>query len=81
MRSSLFAILAFAGATFAQVNNDHLKTDVVLAKTCNRKSEKGDTINVHYSGTLQSDGSKFDASYDRGTPFSFKLGGGQVSFC
>lgn len=27
-----------------------------------------------YKGTLQSDGSKFDSSYDRGQPFSFVLG-------
>lgn len=32
---------------------------------------------MHYKGTLEN-GQKFDASYDRGTPFSFKLGEGQV---
>ena len=35
------------------------------------------TVVVHYRGTLE-DGSQFDASYDRGQPFSFPLGAGRV---
>jgi peptidylprolyl isomerase len=37
----------------------------------------GQTVTVNYSGTL-TDGTKFDSSYDRGQPFSFTLGVGQV---
>lgn len=33
---------------------------------------------MHYRGTLESDGSEFDASYNRGQPLSFHLGKGQV---
>jgi FK506-binding protein 2 len=33
---------------------------------------------VHYRGTLEADGSEFDASYNRGQPLSFTVGQGQV---
>ncbi|KAF9884300.1 Peptidyl-prolyl cis-trans isomerase fpr2 [Aspergillus nanangensis] len=45
---------------------------------CTRKTTKGDVVHMHYRGTLASDGSQFDASYDRGTPLKFPLGGGRV---
>eukprot|EP00931_Biecheleriopsis_adriatica_P009150 TRINITY_DN110246_c0_g1_i1.p1 TRINITY_DN110246_c0_g1~~TRINITY_DN110246_c0_g1_i1.p1 ORF type:complete len:138 (+),score=33.32 TRINITY_DN110246_c0_g1_i1:85-498(+) len=38
----------------------------------------GDELSMHYTGTLASDGSKFDSSVDRGRPFVFKIGLGMV---
>ncbi len=40
--------------------------------------KRGDTVVVHYTGWLKSNDVKFDSSLDRGTPFSFKIGVGQV---
>lgn len=51
---------------------------MVTPVECNRKTVAGDKINVHYRGTLEKDGSEFDASYNRGEPLSFTVGQGQV---
>jgi peptidylprolyl isomerase len=49
--------------------------DLVVGKGDSPKP--GQTAVVHYTGTL-ADGTKFDSSLDRGQPFSFILGQGQV---
>ena len=41
------------------------------------EAKAGDHISAHYVGTL-SDGTVFDSSRDRGVPFDFTLGAGQV---
>lgn len=39
---------------------------------------KGTKLAMHYKGTLASNGEAFDSSYDRGRPFEFKIGKGEV---
>jgi peptidylprolyl isomerase len=41
-------------------------------------AEPGKTVSVHYVGVSMLNGRQFDASWDRGEPFSFQLGAGQV---
>lgn len=41
------------------------------------EARPGKTVDVHYTGWLEN-GTKFDSSKDRGRPFSFSLGAGQV---
>ena len=57
-----------------------LKIEVVqsvAAEDCKVKSASGDTLHMHYTGTVL-DGAEFDSSVKRGKPFTFPLGGGRV---
>ncbi len=42
-----------------------------------QEAAAGQHVSVHYTGWL-TDGTKFDSSVDRGTPFQFPLGAGRV---
>ena len=70
----LASILTLAAAATAEGPTIEVLTPV----ECTRKTKLGDTISVHYRGTLAADGTQFDASYDRGQPLTFEVGKGRV---
>jgi FKBP-type peptidyl-prolyl cis-trans isomerase len=65
-------VFILGGKTY---NEKLIKEDVIVGKGAEAKT--GSVVSVHYLGTLE-DGTKFDSSYDRGQPFEFTLGRGEV---
>lgn len=66
--------LSFASLAFAA----ELGIETTHKVECSRKTQNGDGVSMHYRGKLQDTGKEFDASYNRGTPLTFKLGTGRV---
>jgi peptidylprolyl isomerase len=50
--------------------------DIVVGN--GKQAVSGTKVSVHYVGAAFSTGEEFDASWNRGQPFQFKLGKGQV---
>jgi len=53
-------------------------SEVYIGPRGQTRPEDGDEAAVHYVGSLESSGSIFDSSRDRGWPFSFRLGQGDA---
>jgi FKBP-type peptidyl-prolyl cis-trans isomerase len=85
----LLTILIILTATFTGVNMANAETKTLPSGLkidepvvgSGAEAVKGKQVTVHYTGWLWADnkkGAKFDSSVDRGSPFSFNLGAGQV---
>lgn len=73
----LFAGIACGGTeTITMTTESGLEIEDLVVGT-GQEPQAGSTVSVHYTGWLV-DGTKFDSSLDRGTPFDFVLGKGQV---
>jgi FK506-binding protein 2 len=80
MRScSLLSFLSFSLFSAVSVAAEGLQIEKThTVETCKRRTVNGDVIEMHYRGTLASDGSQFDSSYDRDSTLVFELGAGRV---
>ena len=77
--ASLIAMTASASAEYVTTPTGLKYQDEVVGTGPEPKA--GQKVSVHYTGWLDEGGKpgkKFDSSRDRGTPFSFTLGAGQV---
>lgn len=76
-----FALVAAGGAQAgATTTATGLKYEDAKAGT-GAEAKIGSTLSMHYTGWLYNGGAKgkkFDSSLDRGQPFEFQLGAGQV---
>jgi FKBP-type peptidyl-prolyl cis-trans isomerase len=74
----------FVGTAFVQENAKTTKSGlkyVDIKVGTGEEAIKGANVTVHYTGWLYVNGkrgTKFDSSVDRGEPFNFALGAGQV---
>ncbi len=75
MIKRLIPFLALASLTSLFAADDLLIQDTKLG--LGKEALRGTTVTVHYTGKL-TNGKVFDSSVERGEPFSFDLGSGQV---
>ncbi|KAJ3312757.1 cytochrome P450 monooxygenase 9 [Boothiomyces sp. JEL0838] len=59
-------------------DSNNLFKKILQEGTGELANRSGSTVKVHYTGSLFDNGDVFDSSVDRGTPFEFTLGKGQV---
>lgn len=71
----VIAVLLVWGGISYNKRSSFKQQDLVLGE--GREAKNGDKLAVHYEGTFL-DGKVFDSSYQRGQPFEFTLGAGEV---
>lgn len=75
---TLFGDLVVAASpSAASFVADKISLMIIKEGSGSAQTKSGDNIQVHYAGFLLN-GQKFDSSLDRGQPFTFALGQGQV---
>jgi len=85
---AIIVVLALAAAAVTYLivnrsgNSQEVKTASGLRYTditvgTGATPQRGQTVTVHYTGTLEN-GKKFDSSVDRGVPYTFRIGRGEV---
>lgn len=80
VRSSTAPPLAFPGVAGEPLRSESLPDGLELhdyAPGAGRVAVPGDRVRVHYVGQLL-DGTEFDSTYARATPFEIELGGGRM---
>jgi FKBP-type peptidyl-prolyl cis-trans isomerase len=84
----ILGVIVFVSTSHKTANNSSITNNMenqmqkplnieILKEGSGSEIKNGEKATVHYVGTLE-DGTKFDSSRDRGTPFSFTLGAGKV---
>ena len=76
-RRLILLVLACAALLVAGCGSDSSKESEATS-TPAAEATAGSNVTVQYVGTSFKNGRQFDASWDRGEPFSFQLGAGSV---
>lgn len=80
------ALVGYASYSFYTSSSEQYESAIIMDDNliayevtigAGEEAKKGNTVSVNYVGAL-AEGTVFDSSYDRGEPFSFTIGAGEV---